>query len=107
MPNGSCGRAGSLCAWRRSEEDISDGDRSPRIGKGGISIGRLHSAVRTYREQAMKGIEDLKWGSAGLIPAIVQDAVSQEVLTVAYVSRESLAKTLELGETVFYSRSRQ
>jgi phosphoribosyl-AMP cyclohydrolase len=55
----------------------------------------------------MKKIEELKWGSAGLIPAVVQDAVSGEVLTVAYVSRESLAKTQELGETVFFSRSRQ
>ena len=55
----------------------------------------------------MKKIEELKWGSAGLIPAVVQDANSGEVLTVAYVSRESLAKTCELGETVFYSRSRQ
>jgi phosphoribosyl-AMP cyclohydrolase len=52
----------------------------------------------------MKKIEELKWGSSGLIPAVVQDATSGEVLTVAYVSRESLAKTLELGETVFYSR---
>ena len=55
----------------------------------------------------MKKIEELKWGSAGLIPAVVQDATSGEVLTVAYVSRESLAKTLEIKETVFYSRSRQ
>ena len=55
----------------------------------------------------MKKVEELKWGSTGLIPAVVQDAVSGEVLTVAYVSRESLAKTQELGETVFYSRSRQ
>jgi phosphoribosyl-AMP cyclohydrolase len=55
----------------------------------------------------MKRIEELKWGAAGLIPAVVQDAVTGEVLTVAYVSRESLAKTRELGETVFYSRSRQ
>ena len=55
----------------------------------------------------MKKIEELKWGSSGLIPAVVQDATSGEVLTVAYVSRESLAKTRELGETVFYSRSRQ
>ncbi len=55
----------------------------------------------------MKKIDELKWGSTGLIPAVVQDAVSGEVLTVAYVSRESLAKTCELGETVFYSRSRQ
>ena len=55
----------------------------------------------------MRKIEDLKWGSKGLIPAVVQDFESGEVLTVAYVSRESLAKTFELGETVFYSRSRQ
>jgi phosphoribosyl-AMP cyclohydrolase / phosphoribosyl-ATP pyrophosphohydrolase len=55
----------------------------------------------------MKKIEELKWGSSGLIPAVVQDATSGEVLTVAYVNRESLAKTIEIRETVFYSRSRQ
>jgi phosphoribosyl-AMP cyclohydrolase len=55
----------------------------------------------------MKKIDELKWGSTGLIPAVVQDASSGEVLTVAYVSRESLAKTRELKQTVFYSRSRQ
>ncbi len=52
-------------------------------------------------------MEDLKWGATGLIPAVVQDDQTGEVLTVAYVSRESLAKTRELGETVFFSRSRQ
>jgi phosphoribosyl-AMP cyclohydrolase len=55
----------------------------------------------------MKKIEELKWGSSGLIPAVVQDAASGEVLTVAYVSRESLQKTQELKETVFFSRSRR
>jgi phosphoribosyl-ATP pyrophosphohydrolase/phosphoribosyl-AMP cyclohydrolase len=55
----------------------------------------------------MKSMEELKWDSRGLIPAVVQDAASGEVLTVAYVSRESLQKTLEIKETVFYSRSRQ
>ena len=55
----------------------------------------------------MKKIDELKWGSSGLIPAVVQDATTGEVLTVAYVNRESLAKTLEIKETVFYSRSRQ
>lgn len=55
----------------------------------------------------MKKIEDLRWDLNGLLPAVVQDAASGEVLTVAYVSRESLSKTRELGETVFYSRSRQ
>lgn len=55
----------------------------------------------------MKRVEELGWDSGGLIPAVVQDATSGEVLTLAYVSRESLAKTRELGETVFFSRSRQ
>ena len=55
----------------------------------------------------MKSIEELKWDSRGLIPAVVQDANSGEVLTVAYVSRESLKKTQEIKETVFFSRSRQ
>ena len=55
----------------------------------------------------MKNMEELKWDSQGLIPAVVQDVISGEVLMVAYVSRESLRKTQEIGETVFYSRSRQ
>jgi len=51
--------------------------------------------------------KDLKWDNEGLVPAVVQDASSGEVLTLAYVSPESLAKMQELGETVFYSRSRR
>lgn len=52
-------------------------------------------------------IDDLQWEEGNLIPAVVQDADTGEVLTLAYVSRESLEKTRELGETVFYSRSRK
>jgi phosphoribosyl-AMP cyclohydrolase len=55
----------------------------------------------------MVAIQDLKWDERGMIPAVVQDAATGEVLTVAYVSRESLARTRELGETVFFSRSRR
>lgn len=49
---------------------------------------------------------DLKWDENGLIPAVVQDATTKQVLMVAYMNAESLAKTVELGETVFWSRSR-
>lgn len=49
----------------------------------------------------------LRFGDDGLVPAIVQDAVSKEVLTLAYMNEISLAKTLETGETWFWSRSRQ
>lgn len=51
-------------------------------------------------------IEELKFDEKGLIPAIVQDAQSKEVLTLAYMNKESLQKSLETGETWFYSRSR-
>lgn len=49
----------------------------------------------------------LKYDSQGLIPAIVQDAVTKEVLTLAYMNEESYQKSIETGETWFYSRSRQ
>jgi phosphoribosyl-AMP cyclohydrolase / phosphoribosyl-ATP pyrophosphohydrolase len=52
-------------------------------------------------------IESIKFDQNGLVPAIVQDAASKEVLTLAYMNEESLKKTLETKETWFYSRSRQ
>lgn len=52
-------------------------------------------------------IEGVKFDSNGLVPAIVQDSVSKEVLTLAYMNHESLQKSLDSGETWFYSRSRQ
>jgi phosphoribosyl-ATP pyrophosphohydrolase/phosphoribosyl-AMP cyclohydrolase len=49
----------------------------------------------------------VKFDEKGLVPAIIQDAGTKEVLTLAYMNEESLKKTLETGETWFYSRSRQ
>lgn len=54
----------------------------------------------------MIDIESLKFDEKGFIPAVVQDARSKQVLTVAYMNKESLQKTIETGETWFYSRSR-
>ncbi|MBI1885809.1 MAG: phosphoribosyl-AMP cyclohydrolase [Chloroflexi bacterium] len=48
----------------------------------------------------------LKFDDRGLIPAIVQDAASGEVLMVAYMNQESLQRTLESGQAHFWSRSR-
>lgn len=48
----------------------------------------------------------INWDANGLIPAVVQDADSKQVLMVAYMNAESLQQTLETGETVFWSRSR-
>jgi len=51
-------------------------------------------------------INSLKFDERGLIPAIVQDARTREVLTLAYMNAESLARTIETGQTWFWSRSR-
>lgn len=55
----------------------------------------------------MEILNDLKFDSNGLIPAVVQDAQNNEVLMVAYMNREAVQKTLETGKVTFWSRSRQ
>ncbi|MBR6349770.1 MAG: bifunctional phosphoribosyl-AMP cyclohydrolase/phosphoribosyl-ATP diphosphatase HisIE [Lachnospiraceae bacterium] len=55
----------------------------------------------------MVNIDELKFDEKGLIPAIVVDAVSKRVLTLAYMNKESLQISMEKELTCFYSRSRQ
>ena len=52
-------------------------------------------------------LNNAKFGSNGLIPAVIQDARTREVLTVAYMNKEALQLTLERHETYLWSRSRQ
>lgn len=52
-------------------------------------------------------VERVRWNEQGLVPAIVQDAETKQVLMMAWMNAESLRQTLETGETVFWSRSRQ
>jgi phosphoribosyl-ATP pyrophosphohydrolase/phosphoribosyl-AMP cyclohydrolase len=54
----------------------------------------------------MINLDNIHFDERGLIPAIVQDASTREVLTLAYMNRESLARTLETRQTWFWSRSR-
>ena len=51
-------------------------------------------------------IEQIKFDEQGLVPAIVQDAATRQVLTLAYMNAESLKRTIETNETWFWSRSR-
>jgi phosphoribosyl-AMP cyclohydrolase len=51
-------------------------------------------------------LEKIKWDEKGLVPAIVQDVNTKQVLMMAYMNAESLRQTFEIGETVFWSRSR-
>ena len=55
----------------------------------------------------MVNINELKFDDKGLIPCVVVDSITKDVLTLAYMSRESLEITMEKGLTCFYSRSRK
>jgi phosphoribosyl-ATP pyrophosphohydrolase/phosphoribosyl-AMP cyclohydrolase len=52
-------------------------------------------------------LKKLKYDKKGLIPAIIQDSKTKEVLMLAYMNKESLRRTLKLGKTCFWSRSRK
>jgi phosphoribosyl-AMP cyclohydrolase len=52
-------------------------------------------------------VSEIKWDVQGIVPAIVQDVNTRQVLMMAYMNAESLKRTLETGETVFWSRSRR
>jgi phosphoribosyl-AMP cyclohydrolase len=52
-------------------------------------------------------LDTVKWDANGLVPAIAQDAATSKVLTLAWMNRESLAKTVATGEAHYWSRSRR
>jgi len=56
---------------------------------------------------SLKEIKNLKFDDQGLIPAIIQDYKTGEVLMLAYMNKESLKRTLKLKKTCFWSRSRK
>ncbi|RKP49799.1 bifunctional phosphoribosyl-AMP cyclohydrolase/phosphoribosyl-ATP diphosphatase HisIE [Cohnella endophytica] len=58
------------------------------------------------QDQQLPILEQIAWNADGLVPAIVQDALSKEVLMMAYMNEESLKLSLESGQTWFWSRSR-
>ncbi len=63
--------------------------------------------MRLFPALTGNALATVRFDEQGLAPAIVQDQVSGAVLTLAYMNEESLARTVETGETWFYSRSRQ
>jgi len=54
-----------------------------------------------------KWLNEIKWDEQGLVPAIAQDAQTGRVLMFAFMNREALEKTAQLGEAVYWSRSRR
>ncbi len=55
----------------------------------------------------MSWLDDVNWDANGLVPAIAQEVGSNDVLMVAFMNRAALERTAELGEAVYWSRSRQ
>ena len=66
----------------------------------------MPAAEPTSLSQAIP-VDQIRYNEQGLVPAIVQDYLDGTVLMMAWMNRESLQKTLETGETWFWSRSRQ
>lgn len=54
----------------------------------------------------MNWLDNIKWDDKGLIPAIAQEASTGDVLMFAWMNRDALQKTAELGQAVYFSRSR-
>ena len=55
----------------------------------------------------MSWLDEVKWDADGLVPAIAQEVGTNDVLMFAHMNREALARTAELGEAVYWSRSRR
>ncbi len=52
-------------------------------------------------------LDKVNWSAEGLVPAIAQDAASGDILMVAWMNRDALKRTAQLGEAVYWSRSRK
>ena len=52
-------------------------------------------------------LEAVAWNEQGLVPVIAQEAISKDVLMMAWMNRDALLETLRLGEAVYWTRSRQ
>jgi len=69
---------------------------------------QVQFAARGEKQQVEQGLELCpKFDANGLIPALATDASTGDLLMLAYMNEESLKKTIEIGEAVYYSRSRQ
>lgn len=58
-------------------------------------------------DSTMDWLDEIRWDENGLVPAIAQEAGSRDVLMVAWMNRDALRATVERGEAVYWSRSRQ
>ena len=69
--------------------------------------GAMRTAMNNTEQRPLAWLDDVRWDASGLVPVIAQEASSGDVLMFAWMNREALQKTAELGRAVYYSRSRQ
>jgi phosphoribosyl-AMP cyclohydrolase len=62
--------------------------------------------MQTTNDPSVSWIKNIRWDSKGLVPVIAQEQGSNDVLMFAWMNREALQKTVELGQAVYFSRSR-
>jgi phosphoribosyl-AMP cyclohydrolase len=62
--------------------------------------------MQTKNDPSASWIKHIRWDSKGLVPVIAQEQGSNDVLMFAWMNREALQKTVELGQAVYFSRSR-
>jgi phosphoribosyl-AMP cyclohydrolase len=62
--------------------------------------------MQTTNDPSVSWIKHIRWDSQGLVPVIAQEQGSNDVLMFAWMNREALQKTVELGQAVYFSRSR-
>jgi len=63
--------------------------------------------IKNAETKLIRNIKDFKYDNKGLIPAIIQDVDTKQVLMLAYMNKESLRRTIKIGKTCFWSRSRK
>ena len=88
-------------------EGFADLLPSTEDSRSGCEKALVRQLLRNLRARRKHQTPELAYNADGLVPCIVQDADTREVLMMAWMSAESLSLTLERGETVFWSRSRQ
>lgn len=84
-----------------ADAEAEGGDADP------AGVARERDEAADAHDHAHDGTIEVDWGEDGLVPAVAQDAETEEVLMLAYVSPEALAATRETGLAHYYSRSRE
>ncbi len=71
-----------------------------------LQLGRAAAAFTLTDNTLMNWLDTVRWDDKGLVPVIAQEAATGDVLMFAWMDREALQKTAELGQAVYFSRSR-